>query len=76
MKKPRPEVGTRLPSRRSRFVWNLDSSLPSAAGQATEDNWRRLGDVVSDLIALRHDVSRPYARVVVEHAFHCAGEEP
>ena len=80
MEKPRPEVGTRLPLRRSRFVWNPDSSLSPAAGQATDPNWRRLGDVVSDIladvIARRYDVSRLYARVVVEHAFHCAGEEP
>ncbi len=88
MKKPRPEVGTRLPLRQSRFVWNLDSSLSTAVRQATapedqggeEDNLCRLGDVVSeilaDVIARRYDVSRPYARVVVEHAFHCAGEEP
>ncbi len=80
MEKPRPEVGTRLPLRRSRIVWNLDSSLPTAAGQATDPNWRRLGDVMSDIladvIAKRHDVSRPYTRVVAEHAFHCKGDAP
>ena len=82
MQKPRPEVGTRLPLRRSRWIRSPDSKLSAAAGQATapEDNWRRLGDVVSeiliDVLARRYDVSRPYARVVVEHAFHCGGEKP
>ena len=80
MKIPRPEVGTRLPLRQSRGDWKLDCSLSTAAGQvpAPEDNWCRLGDVVSDIladvIARRHNVSQPYAHVVTEHAFNRTGK--
>ena len=40
------------------------------------DNWRRLGDVVSDIIARRYDLTRQHARVVAEHVFNCTGKEP
>ena len=71
MKKPRPEVRTRLPVGRSRCVSSPDFKLSAAAGQATapEDNWRRLGDVVSDIIARQYDLTRQHARVVAEHNF-------